>query len=136
MSTRRLPDWPERLAAFIETRRHHAFAWGEHDCCQFARAGVAAMTGADPARALKLRRYKTARGAAAVLRRLGGLEHLPTAAGFAEIRVAMARRGDVVMLLCPEPTLGLCLGGEAAVPSTTGLTFYPALTAVRAWRID
>ncbi|MBM3855052.1 MAG: hypothetical protein FJ399_18170, partial [Verrucomicrobia bacterium] len=37
----RLPDWPARLDAFIEQRRRSAFAWGVHDCCQFARAAVA-----------------------------------------------------------------------------------------------
>ncbi|MDP1580655.1 MAG: hypothetical protein Q8M02_10270 [Candidatus Didemnitutus sp.] len=131
----RLNDWPERLAALIKARRSMPFAWGSHDCCQFARAGITAITGQDPARGFGLRRYRTERAAAAILRRLGGIEALLGRAGFVEIRIALAQRGDVMLLRCPSPTLGLCLGTEVAVPTADGLTFYPALQAARAWRI-
>lgn len=41
----RAADWPERLAQYIEQRRHLPFAWGGNDCASFAAGAVAAMCG-------------------------------------------------------------------------------------------
>ena len=60
---KRRPDWPEKLAAFIETRRERVFSWGEQDCALLAADAVLEMTGVDLASGL--RGYKSARGAAA-----------------------------------------------------------------------
>ena len=44
---KRLEDWPERLAAFVEARRAMPFRWGQNDCALFAADAVAAVTGVD-----------------------------------------------------------------------------------------
>lgn len=132
---KRREDWDQQLNALVERRRHMPFRWGFHDCCQFARYAVEAQTGSDPAQEWKLRSYKTASGAARELRRLGGLENLPARAGAVEIRVTLARRGDIV--LCPSGerfALGVCLGAMTAAPTKHGLVFIPTLECSRAWR--
>ena len=139
----RLPDWPARLNALIERRRHMPFKWGLHDCCQFARAAVAELRGADPAAGLgkKLRPYKRCSGAALNLHRLGGVEALPMACGLEEMRVTMAQRGDVVLVdQVREPSrvgsaLGICLGEQSAFPAKRGLVFVATLECRRAWRV-
>ena len=48
MTLHRLPDWPERLAAYLADQRPHRFAWGTHDCARFAAGAVHAITGQQP----------------------------------------------------------------------------------------
>lgn len=129
---RRRSDWPSRLDAYIEQRRRMPFAWGMQDCCQFAREGVRAITGADPAKGWGLRRYTTARGAASTLKRIGGVSALPARAGLEPVRVALARRGDVVER---EGTLGICIGAHVAFAGEGGLIFTPVLDCTSAWRV-
>ena len=133
----RLPDWPARLNAFIERRRHMPFKWGVHDCCQFARAGAAAQRGVDPAAALELRKYRSSSGAAVLLRRLGGVEALPGACRLQEIGVKLAQRGDVVCTTDERgrAALGLCVGEYSAFPGNHGLSFVRTLQCRRAWRV-
>jgi hypothetical protein len=131
----RLPDWPARLVAYLAQHRCTPFAWGTQDCCQFARHGVAALRGADPAKGLRLRRYTTAKGAAAVLARLGGLAAIPARCGLTEIPLTRAGRGDVVLGEFENgPTLGLCAGEKSAFVGPGGLDFRPTLDCLRAWR--
>lgn len=130
---RRRPDWPVRLDAFIEQRRRTPFAWGVHDCCQFAREGVRALTGVDPAKGWGLRRYTTAKGAASTLKRLGGVAAIPERAGCMRLpRVALAQRGDIVER---EGVLGICVGAHVAMPGATGLIFTSLLDCTSAWRV-
>jgi len=132
----RLQNWASLLDALIEQRRCMPFAWGTHDCCQFARVAVKAMTGSDPAAKWGLRRYKSARGAVNNLNRLGGLEALPAKAGLQEIMLAYAGRGDV--LVCDiegRPALAICLGAVCVGPGATGLVFQKTSDAQSAWKV-
>lgn len=132
----RLPDWPDRLDRYVEARRHRAMEWGAHDCCQFVRQGLRELTGLDPARGWKLGRYRTPRGAARVLTRLGGIAQIPVKAGLQPIPVARAQRGDVMLCtVAGQPALGLCLGPHTAGPGATGLVFVPTLNCAAAWRL-
>lgn len=94
MSAPRLPDWRERLAAFVAARRATPFQWGRADCCLSAADAMLAQTGEDFA--APLRGYANAFGAA---RRLAAL-------GFASVqdyvasrfaRRARPRAGDLVI---------------------------------------
>jgi hypothetical protein len=90
---RRLPDWPEKLAAYIADNRAARFAWGVNDCALFAAGAVLAMTG----QWLPLQRWTSAKSAARAQRAAGGLAVavdavLPRLAG-----PAFAQRGDVVL---------------------------------------
>lgn len=136
----RLDGWPERLSAAIETARRTPFVWGRTDCCQFVGGCVAAVTGHDPAAAWH-GRARTARGAARILRRLGGLRAAWVAALGPEIPIAFAGRGDVVILAVPggETVAVVDLSGERAVTVREGadapLEFHPLSAAVAAWRV-
>lgn len=132
----RLQDWPLRLDAYIEQRRCMAFAWGTHDCCQFARRDFEVLTGEDPAAEWDLRPYKTARGASAQLRRLGGVEALPAKAGCAEIAPLLAGRGDLALVPnAGRPALGVVLGTKVAFAGLHGLDFVPVTACAQAWRV-
>lgn len=131
----RLPDWPEQLAAFLAQRRRMPFAWGVHDCCQFARRAVEAITGRDPAAHLELGFYATERGAARVLARLGGITELPGQCGLRAVPLSFVRRGDVVLLGGSQPALGICIGGRVAFPASFGLAVLDLRACFRAWRV-
>src|SRR5690554_354752 len=90
----RYNDWPERLAAFVETRRARVFSWGSQDCALFAADAVLEMTGVDPAKGL--RGYKSARGAANRIKKAGGMRAL--ASNLPQKHPGLAQRGDVVLV--------------------------------------
>lgn len=136
MSTTRLQDWPLRLDAFVEQRRCMPFAWGSQDCCQFARHAVAALTGSDPAADWGLRPYRTAKGAAGQLARLGGIAALPGRAGLSEIPLLRAGRGDLALVPnAGRPALGIVLGAKVAYVGEQGLAFVPVTACTNTWRV-
>lgn len=133
----RFPDWPERLAAFIESKRHAAFAWGSNDCCTFISDAAMALTGSDPMARLR-GAYSDEAGAEAIL---GGQalddyvgERL-VEWGAVEAPRLMAGRGDIVAarvgnhLMC-----GVCIGPQLALPGQMWLAFVPTHLALRCWR--
>lgn len=141
---RRTNGWEGRLADYLDQRRLMPFAWGSHDCCSFAFAGLASQGLANPME--KIRPYKTARGAAAAIKRLGGsmdavASTLAERAGLREIAPPFAGRGCLVLadVETPggeiEPALGLVdLGGtEASFVGSDGLVWRPLRDCRRAW---
>ena len=82
------------LAELIERWQDQPFAWGTADCCQFAIDAQNRLYGL----ALKFGPYRTERGAARVLARLGGLEQALQSVGLRLLASArLAKRGDVVV---------------------------------------
>lgn len=131
--SRRLPDWPHLLAAYIDATRPLVFAWGVHDCCTFAAGAVLAITG----RAVPMPAWSGRREAVVTLRRLGGLRAATTAQLGPVQAPALAQRGDVVLLLQRgRSLLGVCMGHAWAAPGRYGLAFGPMSEALCAWRID
>jgi hypothetical protein len=133
---KRREDWPEKLAEFVESRSATPFAWGSHDCCQFAAQAVAVMTGEDLA--AKIKPYTTAAAAARVLKKFGGVEAIPGAVGLAEIPIKRAQRGDVVSIIAEgdgRNALGLCCGTAAVFPGKIGIAFVETSICHRAWRV-
>jgi hypothetical protein len=135
---RRYPDWPERLAAFIETRRAEPFAWGSNDCGLFAADAVRAIYGIDLAHDLR-GAYHSEEGAKQAV---GGAlepyaERICAAFGFEEIRPLFAQRGDVVLWRTEQgPTLGIIgLNGPALFLTPTRLIEVPVRALDRAWRV-
>jgi hypothetical protein len=135
---RRLPDWPERWAAYLVAMRPHRFAWGSHDCARFAAGAVQAITG-QPATTLQ---WSGPADAARLLRRLGTLadavgQVLPELA-----TPSLAQRGDVVLVRAPvhggravRQWLAVADGPHWWVPSATGLASGPMALAHRAWGV-
>lgn len=134
----RLPDWPERLAAYLQAARPLAFAWGAHDCAGFAAGAVHAITGQRVLPAVWADRAEAAR----VLRALGGLvpavsRALPALAG-----PALAQRGDVVLVAVPAGNgravrrwLAVADGARWWAPQHGGLCAGPMAQAVLAWGV-
>lgn len=131
----RLPDWPQRLADFIEARRERAFCWAESDCCLFVCDAVECMTGTDPAsrwRGL----YGSEKGARRLIRDNGGVAGLATLAFGPPVPAALAGRGDVVLIDSPNGEgLALCIGNSIAAQGQDGITFLPLSQAKAAWKI-
>jgi hypothetical protein len=132
MTAQRLPDWPERLAAYVEERRAQPFVWGNNDCASFAAGALRAMTGADPLGELT---WTSEAEAQAVLARLGGL-------AWAARRVLgrplpgheRAPRGAVVCARINDaPTLGVQLGAWWCAPGGPGLVFRRTFEVRLAW---
>lgn len=135
----RLPDWPERLAAFLAAVKDRRFAWANHDCCSFAADAVLAMTGTD-AIAPWRGTYTTKLQAARVLGKAGGLSALVTSCvGQPLASPLLAQRGDVMLFEMPAPhgpaALGICVGPHIAAPGPRGTELLPCAAALAAWRI-
>jgi hypothetical protein len=138
----RLPDWPERLAAFLRESADKPFEWGTNDCALRACSAVEAITGTDIAAALR-GRYKTELGAARVMRRFAGnleavAEQIAYEFAIREVTPLFARRGDVVLLDTPlGPSLGMVAmnGHTAEFKVNDGLLRAPVAACRRAWRI-
>lgn len=122
-------DWPERLVAFIESRRHEPFQWGVNDCALFAADCLLELTGVD--HAAGFRGYRTQKGAARRISRVGGMSSF--ANGLAEKDVRFASRGDVVLALVEgRETFGICIGGgHWCAPGPTGLVFRPMTDVIQ-----
>lgn len=132
----RLPDWEARLGDYLARHRHAVFAWGRLDCVLFAAGGIEALTGDDPAAAVR-GRYRTKTGAARKLRAQGCRTVAALMdARFEAIQPAFAMRGDVVMA---QGSLGLCLGALALFigeeDGAPGLVSLPLAAWERAWRV-
>lgn len=135
---RRLPDWPERLAAYLDQHRLTPFEWGTHDCVLFAAGAVGAMTGNH---GMLPGTWSDRAHAAQLLRRLGGLvpavdRVLPRLPG-----PQWAQRGDLLLVQTPTPIgglrrwIGVADGRRWWAPSATGLTCGSVAQAVQAWGV-
>lgn len=128
-------DWPQRLNNLILARHAQPFAWGANDCCIFAADVVYALTGVDHAAELR-GRYRSAAGAARVLRERGGVQGIATAALGDPISPLMAQRGDVVMVPSEHgEALAVCIGATCVVPGPRGLATVRMSAALAAWRV-
>ena len=137
---RRLPNWPELLAAEIAAAEARPFAWGSMDCALFVCDCILAITGEDVA--AKFRgRYKTERGANSQWARRGYPTFLAiviATLGEPLQTVRLAQRGDVVLI---EGDLGFATaivdlnGRDFVGASAEGLHRFPIGLAKYAWRV-
>lgn len=140
----RLPDWEDRLSAFLSEARDEPFAWGRNDCILFGCAAAASMTGEDKAAAYR-GEYHDRKGAVAILKRLGKGTLIRTVNGeFERCPPAFARRGDLVWF---KGSVGVCVGadalfvGEERLAKAAGVVLREGLIAVprrewtKAWRV-
>ena len=136
-SQMKVTGWESILAAAVESARTRSFNWGTHDCATWAFDLRRDLTSGDDTAALWRGRYRTARGAARILRRLGWASM--SEAGIALLgvplaNVRLAQRGDLV--LSPDATsFGVCLGAQVAFLAPEGLTLRTLSSCALAWRI-
>jgi len=174
---KRRADWPERLAAFLESRHETEKTWGYNDCGMFYADAILAMTGTDVGWELR-GEYRSGREALRTLVKyfrkrglpmpawqhqpdslLGEIaEHFARVYGFESIELALAQRGDAVLLDVSELlngpsapvgrsgqitdeviwTRALGIMGMNGLPVTVGMAGIvelPAEWIVKAWRI-
>ncbi len=132
----RLPDWEDRLHAFIAANMARPFQWGEWDCALFATACAAELTGEDRAAAFR-GAYDTREGAALALREIGKGTLIKTLDSlFPRKPFGLAVRGDLVMA---ATAVGVCDGAWAWFVGETeqgeGLVRIPRREWVRAWGV-
>jgi hypothetical protein len=132
----KVTGWEVLLAAAVEDARTRAFVWGVHDCAIWAFDLRRDLRGGDDTVALWRGRYRTARGAVRVMRRLGwsSMREAGTALlGTPLANVRLAQRGDLV--LSPDATsFGVCLGAQVAFLAPEGLTLRALQSCTLAWR--
>ena len=137
MTIDRLPDWKPRLLAFIAETAPRPLVYGQHDCALFAAGAVQAMCGVDLAAAWR-GHYATRLGGIRALRRAGFRDHIALAAHhFAEVAVAQARVGDLVVVAGDDgPALGLVQGQMIYVlRPDVGLGLVPMVAATKVFRV-
>lgn len=127
----RLPDWPARLAAYLEAQRVQPFAWGSNDCVLFAAGAVRAITGAD---LLPVQRWQSVREASRLLVRLGGLR-AALDARLPAVPLAYAQRGDVLLVTGPRVQLAIADADGWLAPSRHGLVRGHMQHALAAWGV-
>lgn len=131
----RLPDWPTLLQDEIAAGAARPWAWGSHDCLQFAARCVEAITGEDLA--AQFGAYTDERGAAQLLAEHGGVEGLLTIALGDPVARLLARRGDVVTTtLTGRTTAGICLGPVCVFAAAEGVEFASLEVIESVWRVD
>lgn len=128
---KRLPDWPMRLADYIESRHRMPFAWGSNDCAAFAAGAVHAITGQN----VDMIERASAADAARLLASDGLIDRLDAIFG-ARCAVQFVRRGDIALLdLDGRPTCGVCTGAMVAAPGADGVLLLPKSRTFCGWRV-
>jgi len=135
----RLPDWAARLHDFIDGVKRDPFAWNSHDCVfGWAADAVLAITGEDVAAPYR-GKYKSAKGAAGVLKR-AGFDDLAEAVAslLPEIHISQARIGDLAAIPTDGPfgwSIGIVNGETILTVGETAMGVSPLLSATRAFRV-
>lgn len=133
--TKRLRDWQSRLADCLAERMALPFAWGSQDCVMFAADCAAAMTGEDPAAGVR-GSYRSATGAARVLKDRGGLAAIAADALGPEVGALMAQPGDIGLVAnSGQPCLAVWAGASWYAPGPDGLAQFPLEEALHVWRL-
>lgn len=128
MSIARAHDWPERFAAFIESRRFMPFAWGSNDCGLFVADGIRALVDVDLG--AKFRGYSTELAAMRLVKQAGGMEAL--AADLTPKHVGLAQRADVILAdVEGRETFGLVGVNCWCAPGVHALVFRPMSDALK-----
>lgn len=134
----RVKGWEQRLWHVTNDLLGKPFVWGSNDCCLFAADCIQACTDIDHGTEFR-GTYSTEREAKRVLAKLdcgdvGDLasRYLP------EIKVSLARRGDIVMMTNAdgENYLAVVVGHTAVGPTSRGMLHSPKKNATRAWRVE
>ncbi len=131
----KLPNFVVRLALFTEERRKTPYAWGTNDCVTFSADAVWAITGEDPIADIR-GTWSDEEGAQAVLEAQGGLI-AACDARYERVDRNFAQRGDLCLIKDANgnPSLGVCIGADAAAPGETEMLMTPVSKARLAWRV-
>jgi hypothetical protein len=130
----RLPDWQLRFSEFGKARVSMPFVWGSNDCCSFAAAGVAAITGRNPMAGVAP--YNSEAAAGRLILRAGDLRALASQYLGEPVPPAFAAVGDVVLVMNEgREMLAICNGVNAMAPGAAGIVPLGMDAALAAWKI-
>jgi hypothetical protein len=130
----KLTGWEGRLSSVVDDAVNRKFIWGEHDCSLFAARCADAVYGTK-FEAANTGKYKTARGAAGRVKRLGGYDAHLRKLGFNPVLKSFAQRGDTAIIEQDgREALGVVMGPNIVAASTDGLAFVPVGDALGVWR--
>lgn len=132
----RLPDWEDRLHAYLVEHEGAVFAWGQTDCALFAAGAVLAQTGDDFAAPFR-GQYRSAAGSVRALKTWGAGDLASTIGTvLPEIPTGFAKRGDIVMFAA---SAGVCVGADGLFigeeDGAPGLVRIPRADWDRAWSV-
>lgn len=133
-------DWENALNEHLEKMRHTEFKRGLNDCALFVCDCILAMTGKDFASDYR-GQYTTRKQAEALIKKHGNkdLKSLATEQlGEPYTNINFAKRGDVVLVPCPEGEALAILdltGKRAVTTGKDGLVYYPREQWIKAWSL-
>ena len=129
----RLEGWEARLVAFVDARRDMPFEWGGNDCCSFAIAAVAEITG----ETIWPVDWSTVAEALRAIEDAGGLIEAWTATlGRPSQNWMEIRRGDVALVeIAGRLSISVSLGHVLCGPGPDRLEFLPLDQARHSWRV-
>ena len=131
----KLPDYQIRLDAWYKSKAGKPLVYGENDCCLFVADAVLAMTGIDPAKAIR-GTYNSEQGAAKIIARHGGLKGLIDSLGFESKTIAFATVGDIGLAKQErEELLVLCMAGYAIAQGKRNIEFVPFDRLIHVWGV-
>lgn len=132
----RLPDWDQRLAAWINAEAVHPFNEADAHCGWFAADAVIAITGIDLVSEWR-GKHKTIAGAARALKKAGFEDHIALAASLLpEIAPAFAYRGDLMVIEQDGAfALGVLMGEYAWARGRDGVCLVDRMQAHRAFKV-
>jgi len=132
----RREDWQERLLAALSAHERQPFAWDESDCFRLCMDAAEALIGHDPWHEVR-GRYRTARGAARVLRGHGCTDVAGMfALRFAPVAGALARRGDIGTIEQDGEIIGcVVLGTHLVAKQPMGIVRAPREQLAQAFKI-
>jgi hypothetical protein len=131
------------LETLLRQRAADPFAWGTRDCATLVFDAVHAMTGTDPAAAIR-GRWDSAISAARVFNACGGWEGMAERGWFGEpIGTDDLRDGDVVLveaahcggLMAVAGSLGVVFLGHILLQGEADVRALPLTAAASAWRL-
>jgi hypothetical protein len=136
---KKLGNWEQNLADFLDDNANKSFEWGKWDCCKFSDSAIKAMTGKTVIpKSLKWNNEKEAKKA---IKSYGGSTLLKAmikackAKKLKEVDLSYVRKGDLVVYKEQSQLVGISIGSNIVSPTDDGLAFKNNDLAIKAWRI-
>lgn len=133
----RLPDWRERLLAYVASISAEPFRPGQHDCIILAAGGRQALTDVDLMADWR-GRYRSVEDGLELAREHGCEDPFQwVVQGLEEVPPAFAQVGDIAMLDGTNgmPGMGIVAGEHVYTVGLRGLEIASLSDVRRAWRV-
>jgi hypothetical protein len=124
--------WRSALDQVFQAADGKPFAWGKHDCCQFAADCIHAVTGRE--RRTLFPNYTDEAGATEILERYDGMRGLLSHALGEPVSWELAMTGDIALIDMGQGMQpAVCVDFTAYAPGARALERRPSWMAAAAW---